>query len=138
MLIFAWWAWPVLYAYRRMLVTSRETSIQAGVSALLCKFFGSFQKKPLKIKSLDPHGAPESPWGCGAHWELPGASEQEVPHSLDIAPGVEMSIKVCVGSGRIGSGFTEVRDLKLSLPQGDGGGVITGVISRKKHKAVPQ
>lgn len=76
----------------RVLVNSREISIQAGVSAVLCKCFGSFQKKPLKIKSSDSHCAPDSPWGCGAHGELPGAPEQEIPHSLDIAPGVELSI----------------------------------------------
>lgn len=57
-----------------------------------------------------------------------------------------MSIKVGVESSRIGSGFAEVPDINLSpfllgekktpFLLGDSGGVITGVIGRKKHKAV--
>lgn len=69
-----------------------------------------FQRKPLASDPYDTLKAPEAVTPRA----LAGVADQEVPYSLDVAPGMEMSIKVGVESSRIGSGFAEVPDINLS------------------------
>lgn len=81
-----------LYAYRWKLAISHQIWIQEGVSPVLCRFFAFISSRNLIKQGLQPL---ITPWKSPGLWSTQ-AADQEVPHSLDISSGVEMSINVCM------------------------------------------